>query len=52
MSQETQAGIDFWRSRTKRGQYLLVYDNGKSAVRLALKGTAGAGGAVPRDVHR
>lgn len=33
-----------WRAASRRGQYLLCYDNGKSAVRLVR-------GAKPRSVH-
>lgn len=38
--------MEFWKQRTTYGQYFLVYDNGKSAVRLGITGT------IPRDVHR
>lgn len=36
----------FWRRRTKHGQYMLAYDNGKSAVRVL------PGRIVPESVHR
>jgi len=38
--------IEYWKARTNHGQYMLVYDCGKSAVRL------GRGKVTPRDVHR
>ena len=37
--------MKFWEKRTSHGQYMLVYDNGKSAVRVV-------DGAVPQSVHR
>lgn len=36
----------FWRRRTRHGQYMLAYDNGKSAVRVL------PGRVVPQSVHR
>eukprot|EP00752_Nemacystus_decipiens_P010297 g9174.t2 len=36
----------FWRRRTSHGQYMLAYDNGKSAVRVL------PGRVVPQSVHR
>ncbi|CAM9367447.1 unnamed protein product [Scytosiphon promiscuus] len=36
----------FWRRRTRHGQYMLAYDNGKSAVRVL------PGRIVPQSVHR
>eukprot|EP00903_Cladosiphon_okamuranus_P010339 g9782.t1 len=36
----------FWRRRSRHGQYMLAYDNGKSAVRVF------PGRVVPQSVHR
>ena len=44
LSAETRRGMNFWRGRTNHGQYLLCYDNGKSAVRVLP-------GVRPRSVH-
>jgi hypothetical protein len=46
MSPAAEAAMRHWRSRRTHGQYMLVYDNGKSAIRV------GSRGAVPMDVHR
>jgi hypothetical protein len=46
MSRASDAAMQYWRQRRTHGQYMLTYDNGKSAVRV------GAPGAVPMDVHR
>jgi hypothetical protein len=37
--------LSYWRNRTQYSQYFLVYDNGKSAVRVNVN-------AVPKDVHK
>ena len=37
--------LSYWRDRTQYSQYFLVYDNGKSAVRVNVN-------AVPKDVHK
>ena len=34
LSAPAHEAMTFWKKRTKKGQYLLCYDNGKSAVRL------------------
>jgi len=44
LSSEARDGLRFWRSRSRRGQYLLFYDNGKSACRTGL-------GARPKSQH-
>eukprot|EP00927_Polykrikos_kofoidii_P072233 TRINITY_DN68373_c0_g1_i1.p1 TRINITY_DN68373_c0_g1~~TRINITY_DN68373_c0_g1_i1.p1 ORF type:complete len:592 (+),score=96.88 TRINITY_DN68373_c0_g1_i1:134-1909(+) len=44
LTAEARAGMHFWRSRSRREQYLLFYDNGKSACRAGL-------GARPRSQH-
>ena len=44
LSGEAARGMAWWRARTKRGQYLLCYDCGKSVVRLV-------DGASPSSVH-
>lgn len=36
----------FWRRRTRHGQYMLAYDNGKAAVKVL------PGRIVPQSVHR
>lgn len=46
MSTSTTTEIDFWRNRRTHRQYFLVYDNGKSAVRVDL------GPVFPINVHR
>ncbi|CAN0133418.1 unnamed protein product [Discosporangium mesarthrocarpum] len=38
--------MEFWRRRRKHGQYLLAYDNGKSAVSVQ------PGTVLPESVHR
>ncbi|CAM9294104.1 unnamed protein product [Choristocarpus tenellus] len=38
--------MQFWRQRTSHGQYMLAYDNGKSAVRVL------PGQVLPESVHR
>lgn len=45
LSASNDKALSFWKNRTFHKQYFLIYDNGKSAVRLGV-------GAVPRDVHR
>ena len=37
--------LSYWRNRTQYSQYFLVYDNGKSAVKVNVS-------AVPKDVHK
>lgn len=44
LSDEARQAMRWWRDRTRRGQYLLCYDNGKSAVRLVP-------GIAPTSVH-
>jgi hypothetical protein len=44
MSRGAQEGMQYWESRTTHGQYMLCYDNGKSAVRVVK-------GARPLSVH-
>jgi len=45
MTPDAQKCMQWWQARTRHGQYLLCYDNGKAAVRLN-------GGAVsPTSVH-
>ena len=44
MSRAARDGMQYWESRTRHGQYMLCYDNGKSAVRVVK-------GARPRSVH-
>mmetsp|Transcript_55001 Transcript_55001/g.170368 ORF Transcript_55001/g.170368 Transcript_55001/m.170368 type:complete len:570 (-) Transcript_55001:40-1749(-) len=36
LSPEARQGLRFWMDRSRRGQYLLFYDNGKSACRSGL----------------
>ncbi len=45
MSARARAGMRYWETRSRHGQYLLCYDNGKSAVRVVA-------GAKPRNVHQ
>eukprot|EP00931_Biecheleriopsis_adriatica_P100824 TRINITY_DN76064_c0_g1_i1.p1 TRINITY_DN76064_c0_g1~~TRINITY_DN76064_c0_g1_i1.p1 ORF type:complete len:583 (+),score=99.53 TRINITY_DN76064_c0_g1_i1:55-1803(+) len=44
LSSEARSCLRFWMDRSKRGQYLLFYDNGKSACRTGC-------GARPRSQH-
>mmetsp|Transcript_10804 Transcript_10804/g.30464 ORF Transcript_10804/g.30464 Transcript_10804/m.30464 type:complete len:571 (-) Transcript_10804:129-1841(-) len=44
LSAEARQGLRFWMDRSRRGQYLLFYDNGKSACRAGQ-------GAKPRSQH-
>ncbi|KAJ8602508.1 hypothetical protein CTAYLR_001269 [Chrysophaeum taylorii] len=44
LSDAALRAMQWWRDRTRRGQYLLCYDNGKSAVRLVE-------GVAPTSVH-
>lgn len=44
MSRGAQQAMHWWKSRTRHGQYMLCYDNGKSAVRLV-------DGVAPASVH-
>lgn len=46
LSHEVGERTRFWRRRTSHGQYMLAYDNGKSAVRVL------PGKIVPQSVHR
>lgn len=46
LTHEVRERSRFWRRRTKHGQYMLAYDNGKSAVRVF------PGRVVPQSVHR
>lgn len=46
LSHEVAERTRFWRRRTGHGQYMLAYDNGKSAVRVL------PGRIVPQSVHR
>ncbi|CAM9197012.1 unnamed protein product [Hapterophycus canaliculatus] len=46
LSHEVVERTRFWRRRTGHGQYMLAYDNGKSAVRVL------PGRIVPQSVHR
>lgn len=46
LSHEVAKRTRFWRRRTGHGQYMLAYDNGKSAVRVL------PGRIVPQSVHR
>lgn len=46
LSHEVGERTRFWRRRTSHGQYMLAYDNGKSAVRVL------PGRIVPQSVHR
>jgi len=36
LTSEARSGLRFWMDRTRRKQYLLFYDNGKSACRVGL----------------
>lgn len=44
LTSEARAGLRFWMDRSRRGQYLLFYDNGKSICRTGL-------GARPKSQH-
>eukprot|EP00929_Paragymnodinium_shiwhaense_P022030 TRINITY_DN14200_c0_g1_i1.p2 TRINITY_DN14200_c0_g1~~TRINITY_DN14200_c0_g1_i1.p2 ORF type:complete len:271 (+),score=43.81 TRINITY_DN14200_c0_g1_i1:180-992(+) len=44
LTEPARDGLRFWRGRSKRGQYLLYYDNGKSVCRAGL-------GARPLSQH-
>lgn len=46
LSHEVAQRTRFWRRRTSHGQYMLAYDNGKSAVKVL------PGRIVPQSVHR
>ncbi|CAM9220719.1 unnamed protein product [Ectocarpus fasciculatus] len=46
LSHEVAERTRFWRRRTNHGQYMLAYDNGKSAVRVL------PDRIVPQSVHR
>lgn len=46
LSHEVAERTRFWRRRTNHGQYMLAYDNGKSAVRVL------PDRVVPQSVHR
>lgn len=46
LSREVAECTRFWRRRRQHGQYMLAYDNGKSAVRVL------PGRIVPQSVHR
>lgn len=46
LSHEVAERTRFWRRRTSHGQYMLAYDNGKSAVKVL------PGRIVPQSVHR
>jgi len=39
------SALSYWKNRTQYSQYFLVYDNGKSVVKLNVN-------AIPKDVHR
>lgn len=41
----------WWRARSPHGQYMLVYDNGKSAVRVTRRGRGGPCPSAPTNVH-
>lgn len=45
LSNQARLGLRFWMDRSKRGQYLLFYDNGKSACHTGIPG------AKPRSQH-
>lgn len=46
LSHEVRECTRFWRQKRQHGQYMLAYDNGKSAVRVL------PGRIVPQSVHR
>ena len=44
LSLDAREAMQWWEQRTNHGQYMLCYDNGKSAARVSA-------GLVPRNVH-
>jgi len=45
MSASSRSCMEYWEQRTKHGQYMLCYDNGKSVCRVVR-------GAKPSNVHK